>query len=91
MSGIAKRAEVGVMRGDDQNAAAWGGQPVEFFHGADHVGNMLDDVDGANFAKSAVAKGKGEAIEIGDDVGASVGITIDADRAGVLIDAASDV
>jgi hypothetical protein len=88
---ITERAEVGVVRGHDHNARAWRGQPVELFERANYVDNMLDYVDRSNFAKGAVAKWEGNAIEIYDNVRTGIPIAIDTDRARVLIEAAPDV
>src|SRR5437763_3017983 len=45
----------------------------------------------ANFSKCAVAKRKRNAIEIRDHIRASIEITVDADRARILINAAADI
>jgi len=91
MGGVAKGAEVGVVGGDDDGAAVGAEEAMEFFDGADDVGDMLDDVDGADFAKGGVAEGPGEAVEVGDNVGAGMRIAVEADGAGVFVDAAADV
>lgn len=88
---IAKRAEIGVVRGDDENPAARSKQPVELFHSADDVTHVLNDVNGANFGERGIFEGKRKAVEVGDDIGVRVAVTIDPDCAGVLIDSAADV
>ena len=65
---IAERTEISVVRRDDDRAAAGSKQAIELFHGADHVGHVLNDVDRAHFAERTVAEWKGEMIEIGDHI-----------------------
>ena len=81
----------GVVRGDDDDAPAIGEQAVKFFHGADDVANMLNDVHGANLSEAAVGKGERELVEIGNDVGAGFRIAIEADGAGIFVNAAANV
>ena len=91
VGGVAERAEIGVMRGHDDGAAAGCEQAVELFHGADHVRDVFDQVYGANLNEGAVAKREWKVIEVGDDVGARVEIAIYSDRAGIFVYAAADV
>ena len=79
------------MRGDDEGSAAGREQPVQFLHRADHIGDVLNDVDGANLAERAIGKWPGKTVEIGNHVGARVGVPVDADGARMLVDAAADV
>lgn len=91
MGGIAEGAEVSIVRGDDDGAAAGREHAMKLFDRADHIADMLNNVDGANLAEGAVGEWPGEAVEIGDHIGARVGVPIDADRAGVLVDPAADI
>lgn len=88
---IAKGTVVGVMRGDDERLASRGEHAMDFFHGSDDVRDVLNDVDRAHFAEGVVGERPGEAVEIGDQVSASVDIAIDANGAGIFVDTASDV
>jgi hypothetical protein len=87
--GIAERAEVGVMRRRDEQPAARCQYAMEFLHRADHIGDVLDHVNGAQLAEGAVAKRVRKTVQIAQHVGAGVGVAIDADGAGVLVDAAA--
>ena len=89
--GIAKRAEIGVMRGHDDDAAARCQQAMELFDGADHVGDVFDQVYGADPGERVIAKRERKVIEVGDNVGAGVEVAIQSDRAGVLIYSATNV
>src|SRR5947209_7837754 len=91
MSGIAEGAEIGVMRSNDEDSASLRGYAVELFHGAHHVGDVLDDMHGANGGKGGAPERIGETVQIADDVGAGGRIPIDADRTGIFIDTAADV
>lgn len=91
MRRVAERAEIGVMRRHNDDAPTGSKQPVEFLHGADHVCDVLDEMNGANLAKGSVAKRKREVIQVGDDVGTRVEIAIDADRARIFVDAAANI
>src|SRR5262245_23300296 len=91
VSGIAERAEIGIVRSLDPDCAARFGQAMEFLHGADDVGYVLDHVDRHDPVEGAVGERIGEAIEIAENVGLAGGIAIDADRAGSLPDPAADV
>ena len=51
MRGIAKGAEIGVMRRHNDQPAAWGEQTMEVFHGAQHARDVFDYMGGANFGK----------------------------------------
>ena len=58
---------------------------------ADDVGDVLDDVDGADAVEGVVAEGVGEAVEVAENVGAAAWVAVDADGAGKFVDAAADV
>src|SRR5258705_116250 len=56
MSGIAEGAEIGIVRGLDADAAAGAHQAMKFLHGGDHVGEVLDDVDGAQLVERVIGE-----------------------------------
>lgn len=89
--GIAERAEVGVVRRRDVHRSAGLQQPVELFDGADHVGDMLDDVDRADVIEALIAERVREPVYIHDRVRRRARNPIDADRAGILVYPATDV
>ncbi len=64
---------------------------MELFHQADDVSNVLNDVNGPHFAERIVAKRKRDMVEVGDHIGGGVRISIQADRAGIFLDAAADI
>src|SRR5579872_244875 len=88
---VAEGAEVGVVGRDDQQPTAGAQQAVELFHRPNDVRDVFDDVNGADGIESAIAQGIGKMVEIGEDIGPGIGIAIDADRAGVLVDPTTDV
>ena len=51
VGGIAKGAEIGIVRCHDNHFAAGSQQPVEFFHCAENVRDMFYDMDCPDFAK----------------------------------------
>jgi hypothetical protein len=71
--------------------AARADQAMKLFHRCDHVGEVLDDVDGAQLVERIVGERIGDVIQDAEHIGMAVGIAIDADRAGVLIDPTADV
>ena len=91
VGGIAVRTEVRVMRGHDDGAAAGHEQTVKFFDGSDDVSDMFDDMDGADLAEGAIGQRPGEVIEICNKVSTRARIAIDADSAGILVDAAANI
>ena len=91
MGRIAKGAEVGVMRCDNDEPSARGKQAMEVFHGVQNAGNMLDYVGGANFGKRTVGKGQGRLVQVGDYIGAACRMGVHADRARKFVDAAAGV
>ncbi len=91
MGGIAKGTEVGVMRGDDDRAAAGREHAVDLFDRADDVQDVFNDVNRAHFTEGVVGERPREAIDVCDQVSARVDIAIDANRAGIFVDTASDV
>ena len=91
MGGIAKRAEVGIVRRDDQHLAAAADQPVKFLHAADHVGKMLDHVHGLQPVESRIAKRIRKTVQIRDYVRPRRRIAVDAYGPCFLIDPAAYV
>jgi len=79
------------MRGDDEDPTSRGQQPMEFFHGPQHIGDVLNHVDRPHAVERAVPKWIREAIQIAQHVGAAGGIPVNADRAAVFVNAAADV
>jgi len=79
------------MRGFDADAAAGAHEAVKFLHGAHDVGNVLDDVNGAQLVEGAVGERPGKAVEIDKDIGGAGGVVVDTDRAGVFADPAADI
>lgn len=79
------------MRRHDNRVSARCKQTMNFFHGAHDVSDVLDHMDSAHFAKRAITERKREAIQIRDDIGARVGISIYPDRARIFVEAAADV
>src|SRR5689334_12060268 len=91
MSGVAEGAEIGVVRRFDANRAAGADQAMKLLHRPDHVIDVFDDVDGGEAVEGAVGERVGEAIEIGEDVGAAGRIAVEADGAGLFMNAAADI
>lgn len=91
MSRVAKGTEIGVVRCHDDSKATGGQQAVKLFHGSHHVANVFDHVNGPHLAKRAVGEGKGILIEIGDHIGASVRVAIDANCPGIFVDPAPNI
>ena len=89
--GIAKRAEIRVMWGDDHNPPTRRSQSMKLLQRLNYIGYMLDDVDGANFSKRCVPKRKGKAIYISYNVRPGIWVAVDAYRARVLLNAATDI
>lgn len=88
---VAKGTEVRVVRGGDEESPSGLQDAMKLLHRADHVRDVLDDVNRADFAEGAVAEGIRKAIEIAEYIGAGVRVPIHADGAGAFIYAASDV
>ncbi len=89
--GIAERTVVGVVGRLDADGATGADEAVKLLHSSHDVGDVFDDVDGAQAIESAVGKGVGEAVEVAEDVGVAGGIKIDSERPGELFDTAADV
>src|ERR1017187_10045133 len=91
MRGVAEGAEVGVMRGNDIYLAACANQAVKLLHGADHVGNVLDHMNGLEGVEGRIAKRVRKPVELAQHVGAAGRVAVYADRALSLVDPATDV
>src|SRR5208337_5087180 len=89
--GIAKRAEVGIMRSRQVHSSAGHNHAMKLFHRADHVRYVLDHMNRAQLAKRTVAKRVRKPVEVAQHVGAGVRVAIHADRAGIFVDAAPDI
>jgi hypothetical protein len=79
------------VRGFDSHRAAGSRQAVEFFHGADDVIHVLDDMNREDPIEAVVGKWIRGSVEIAKDVGAAGGIAVDADHAWLLVNPAADV
>lgn len=88
---IAERAEVGVVRRGDVQRAAWPQQAMKFLHAANDVGNVFDDVNGAQMIEAAVAKRIRKMVEIAEDIGGGSGDAVDSDRTREFVYPAADV
>lgn len=91
VSGITERAEISVMRRGDEDRSTSSCDAVEFLHGGDDVGDVFDDVNGADFVKYAFAKGKRAAVNVAEDIGRGTGIFVNANGAGRFYDTAADI
>ncbi len=91
MRGVAERAEVGIVRSGDEDASAIPQQAMELLHGTDHVGHVLDNVDGPDFVEGVIAERVRKVVEIAKDVGARSGNAVDADRAGIFVNPTPNV
>ena len=88
---IAKRAEIRVVRRNDEHFAAGAHQPVEFLDGFDHVRNVLDDVDRLQPIERAIAEWIRKAVELHKNVRFGAWVAIDSNGPDELIDSAADV
>ena len=91
MRRIAKRAEVRVVRSLNPDSAPGSNQPVKLLHGADYVVYVLDHMDRGQPVERTVGERVGKAIEVGQDVGAAVGIPVEPNGSGLLVNPAADV
>ncbi len=85
MGGVAVGTEIRVVRRDDDGAAGGRKKAVELADGANHVGDVLDDVSRAYLAERVAAEGVRKVVEIGNDVRAGMGIPVHTDRAAILV------
>ena len=79
------------MRRDDYGPASWCKQPVELFHCADDVRHVLDDMNGPHLAEGAITKWERILVQICNHVRTRVRIAVEANCAGILVDAAADI
>jgi hypothetical protein len=91
MRGIAKGAEIGVMRSGDEDGAAWFGDAVKFFHGRDDVRDVFDDVFGTKLVERIIAEGQAAMVQVAEDIGGGGWIHIEADGAGIFCRSAAYV
>jgi hypothetical protein len=91
VSWITEGAEIGVMRSDNERPPTRLKQAMELLHQADNISDVFDDMDSPHFLKAVVAKGKGDMVEISDNIGIRVCVSINADSAGVFFDTAADI
>jgi hypothetical protein len=91
MGGITEGAEIGVVGSNNNGPASRLEKTMKLLHQANYVSDMFDDMDGAYFAEAIIAKREGNVIQVGDDIGARVRISIKADSTGILVDAAADI
>ena len=61
------------------------------FHSANHVPYVLNHVNSSHLAERVVAEWKGKLVQIRYYVRPRIQVAIDADRAGILVDAAADI
>ncbi len=88
---VTERAEIRVVRRDNKNPASRREQAVKFLHRPDYVRNVFDDMNGPDFSERIVPERKRNMIEIGNHIRARIRITVQADGAGVFVDAAADI
>ena len=79
------------MRRDDDDASIGNEQPIELFERPHHVGDVFNDVCGADFLERVVAEREREAVQIRYNVGVGVEITIETNGTRILLDAAADI
>src|ERR1035437_6721035 len=91
VSGVAERAEIGVVRGLQAHGAAGPHQAVELLHCAHDVADVFDHVDRRQPVERAVGERIGKAVDAQQDFGAAGGIAVDSDGSGLLVNSAADV
>lgn len=79
------------MRGYDPQLTCRFRNPVQLINETDHVGDMFDNMSANDFVKLIVAKWIGENTEIVYHVGVGPGISVDANRARILVLTAADI
>src|SRR5437764_836806 len=83
---VAERAEIGVMRSHDEDAAAGLEEAVKFFDRAHYVGHMFDHVNSPDLAKGRVFEREREVVEIGNHIRIRVDVPIDSDCPWIFLD-----
>ena len=91
MGGITPGAEVGVVGRLEDDLAAGLQDAVKFFHRRDDVTDVFDDVNETGFVVAVRLDGPWELIEIPDDVGGGIGVSIDAGATGEFFYPAADI
>ena len=91
MSGVAKRAEIGVMRRYHDQAPSRSQQAMKVFHRPHDTRHVLDHVRAADFSKAAVGKGQGRLIEIRNHIRAARRMRVYANRSRKFVDTAAGV
>jgi len=89
--GIGGPIGVRIVRGDDQNSAAGPGDAVKLGNKRHHIRNMLGDVTANDVVELVIRKRIRNRSKIVNDVCVGLRICIDADRAGSLVPATTDV
>ena len=74
--GVAERTEVGVMGSFDAHESPRADEAMKFLHGADDVGDVLDDVYGVEFVEGVVREGVWEMVQGADDIGGAGGVSV---------------
>lgn len=87
--GVAKRAEVGIVRGHDESAPSRFQDAVELLHHPDDVGDMLDDVNRPDLAKRIVAERKRKLVEVSHYIRPRSLVSVKPDRAGIFVNSAA--
>ena len=64
MRRVAPGTEIGVVGSHNSNASARLHQAVELFHGAHHVGEMLNHMDGQQTSEGIIREGVREPVQI---------------------------
>src|SRR6185437_2079621 len=86
--GIAEGAEVGVVRGFEAHGSSGANQAVKLLHGANHIVNVLDHVDGCKAIEGTIGERIGKAVEVGNHVGAAGGIPVEPNGSWLLVNPA---
>lgn len=89
--GIAEGGKIGVVGRGQINGSAWADQTIELLHGAHDVAHVFDDVRGVDAVEAAVTERIRKYVEVGQYVGAAIGIAVNPDSSGKFIDAAANV
>jgi len=91
VGGIAEGTEIRVVRRHNVESSTGPRDPVELLRGGYYVADVLDDVNGTEFVKHAIAKRQRAAVNVAEHVGRRPGISVDADGAGKFHHTAADI
>jgi hypothetical protein len=91
VSGIAERAEIGVMRGGDDRMSPGNQQAMNLLHRSHDVFDVFKNVRGADFAERIVTEGEVKTVEIGYNVRICTQVSVNTDRIRKFIDTAANV